>query len=345
MPLKNIIAHRIYRNQPLDEAQIQARSEEWPQNGIIEELFRECKSNLIKRSGKEYGRLNHAADHPMAPWIEEFKNERTGFTSLSKNVADLFKLAMDKNEETIEGFLLFAFEEIETSEQLYVFFIQNNTGLYIDANIEISDALILDVAGVRLACKINISDLFGDDLNKRDNAVTLLRWRGEKELSDAFAEMTGFSDKLDVSAETEAFLEVVNEYTKELPEEVASHTKAHVVEYCLQQDSAGKPVVIEELATSLQSQPEVKTEKPYTTPPNFSKFIAEKKPESKPEIIPDKTQIRNYVRISGRNELLSMSFASRCLGDTVVYDPETDSLTIKNIPSSLKSRLKKHIAE
>jgi Nucleoid-associated protein len=51
------------------------------------------------------------------------------------------------------------------------------------------------------------------------------------------------------------------------------------------------------------------------------------------------------VRISGRDELMSMSFASDCLGETIVYDAETDSLTIRKIPSALKARLMKHLRE
>jgi nucleoid-associated protein len=38
-----------------------------------------------------------------------------------------------------------------------------------------------------------------------------------------------------------------------------------------------------------------------------------------------------------------MSFSSSCLGDTIVYDPATDSLTIRNIPTGLKARLAKHL--
>lgn len=342
MPLKHIIAHKISRSQPLEPSQLQARTDEWPMNGISEELFRELKSAAIKRSGKEYGKLQHEADHPLSAWISELIENRLGFVSFSSKIAEQLKAAMDKNEETLEGYLVVSFEEAENSEVLHIHFVQHAAGIYLDSQIDISDALILDTSGMRLAGKINISDLMGQDLNKRNNAVTLLRWRGEKDLSDAFAQMLGFSDKLDVSAETEAFLEVVDEYTKDLPEIVASGTKARVVDYCLQQDSIGKPVVYEELATELQNQPEIKSEKPYSPPPKFSQFIAEKKPEAKAELIPDKTQIRNYVRLSGRNEQLSMSFASSCLGDTVVYDPETDSLTIKNIPATLKNRLKKH---
>ena len=77
----------------------------------------------------------------------------------------------------------------------------------------------------------------------------------------------------------------------------------------------------------------------------FASYVEAQQPALKREIIPDSSQIRNFVRISGRNELLSMSFASNCLGESVVYDSDADCLTIKSIPSSLKSKLIKHLKE
>jgi nucleoid-associated protein len=77
--------------------------------------------------------------------------------------------------------------------------------------------------------------------------------------------------------------------------------------------------------------------------PHFAHFARTTQPEAKNEWIPDKAQLKNYVRISGRDEQMSMSFASACLGDTVVYDTNSDSLIIKNIPASLKAKLMEHL--
>ena len=73
--------------------------------------------------------------------------------------------------------------------------------------------------------------------------------------------------------------------------------------------------------------------------PVFSDFVSTTHPSAKPEIITDTSKLRQFVRLSGRNNQLSMSFASSCLGDSIVYDPSTDSLTIKDIPPRLKARL------
>ncbi|ABD80709.1 nucleoid-associated protein [Saccharophagus degradans] len=346
MALTRIIAHRIERTVPTEQARIQTRQTCWSQDGRIEECFREMKQAALKRSGKDYGRFSDdRANHPLASWLEEYHAEKMSFESFTAKAMAHIKLELDKTEVVTGAFFVFAHEKLEEADFLHIYFVQHNSGQYIDAELEMAESFYLDTDGVRLAAKINLDDWLGEDVHRKNNAVTLLRWRGEKELSEVFEASIGFAEKIDLTAETEAFLEVVNEYTKELPDVVKEYTKAQVVDYCMEQDKVGKPVVIKELSTQLIEAPKLPTEESYTPPPPFSEFIKQNKPLAKPELIPDKAKLRQYVRISGRNDFLSMSFASSCLGDTVVYDAESDSLTIKNIPPSLKSRLLKHVRE
>jgi nucleoid-associated protein len=122
----------------------------------------------------------------------------------------------------------------------------------------------------------------------------------------------------------------------------------------------GKPVVIAELSSELKDHPAPRkvsreddateaatAEQAMPVKPllEFASFVSTSQPAAKPELIPDTSQLRQFVRLSGRNNQLSMSFASSCLGDTIVYDPETDSLTIKDIPPRLKARLAKWAQE
>jgi len=356
MALSHIIAHRIGRENPSAPTTIKLRDNCWQTNGRIDECFRELKLCFIKRLGKDYGRFSDDhASHPLSSWLKEFTDEKMSFESVTKKAMEHLKSELDKTEELIDGFFVFAHEQQEAGDSIHIFFAEHNSGQFIDGDMELSDSLYLDTNGIRLAAKISLTDWLSGDAHREANTLTLLRWRGEKGLSDAFHAFIGFAEKRDLSAETEEFLDVVSDYTKDLPDDVAQHTKAQVVHYCLEQDKAGKPVVISELSSQLKNNPaptkpstntdsEAPT-KPRPPMPEFSNFVSQKKPAAKPELIPDKAQLRQFVRISGRNEQLSMSFASSLLGDSIVYDPETDSLTIKNIPPALKTRLAKYAQE
>jgi len=348
MALLNITAHRIQRIEPSTSSTIFQRDHSWEKNGPIEECFRELKVSAIKRFTKEYGRFSdNYGDYPLSSWLTHFKEEKISFDSFSKKAIEHFKMEIDKHEPPIDGFLFFAYEKLETDEIMHLFFVQHNSAQFIDGNLEINESVYLDTSNIQLSAKINISDWQSEDPHRMANAITLLRWRGEKEITEAFVNFIGFADKVDLGAETEVFLKTVSDYTESLPETEAFQTKKKVVEYCLEQDKSGKPVVMTELATQLKEQtlPSENSEdsRTKTKLPDFAEFIAEHKPAHKSELIPDRSKLNQFVRISGRDHKLSMSFSSSCLGDSIVYDPESDSLTIHNIPSGLKSRLAKHL--
>jgi nucleoid-associated protein len=351
MALSHIIAHRVQRLDPTKEAVISTRDAEWLVDGRIEECFRELKHTMMKRLGKDYGCFSEdRAAHPLSPWLDEYHQEKMSFESFSQKAMKHLALEIDKTEEPLDGFMVLAHERLATSELLHIFFVQHQTGQFIDGDLTINESFYLDTSGIRLAVKIDLDDLYSEDPHRTSAAITLLRWRGEKELSDIFIAFIGFIEKVDVAAETDKFLGVVTDYTKALPDDIAHQTNKQVVDYCLEQNKIGKPVVISELSAQLKENPPVRAEKinssgeptPNEAPvdlPEFSNFVSSAQPEAKPEIITDTSKLRQFVRLSGRNNQLSMSFASSCLGDSIVYDPSTDSLTIKDIPPRLKARL------
>lgn len=361
MALTHIIAHRIQRQDPNVGATLVLRDSCWEKNGRIEECFRELKHGMMKRLGKEYGRFSDDyAAHPVANWLREFTEDKLGFESFSKKAMAHLKEEFDKIEEPLDGFLFFAHETQEAQDYLHVFVVLHNTGQFIDGEIEMSESFYLDTSGVTLAAKVNIADWQSDDPHTAANALTLLRWRGEKEVSDAFANFIGFAEKVDLGAETETFLGLVSDYTKDLSDDAAHQTKKQVVNYCLEQNKMGKPVVMAELSSELKDNPAPRKSNNQDDDnddsqggdahlqidlPEFASFVEKKQPAAKKELIPDTSQLRQFVRLSGRNNQMSMSFASSCLGDTIVYDPQSDSLTIKDIPPKLKARLAKLLQE
>lgn len=337
MALTSIISHHILRNSPTVGVNIHLRGEPFALNGKLEELVYELKTNFIRKSGKSYGRFaSETGDFPFSAWLQEYRAERLGYASFTQKAMEHFKLELEKTECLIDAHVFFVEEKIEAGDFLYVFMAEHLNGSYLDADLTLDDSRYLDTQGFSLAAKIDLKEWEAGD---SATYLSLLRSRGEKDLSDAFANLVGFSDKYDIKNDTAQFLQIVDHYAQDLDEQTARVTRTKVVDYCLEQNKAGKAVVIADLSQTLSS--EIKTHEPE----HFSRFVQEKQPEKKAEFIPDSSQIRNYVRISGRNDSLSMSFASECLGKEIVYDAEQDVLTIKNIPPALKSKLLKHMKQ
>ncbi|MCR6651779.1 MAG: nucleoid-associated protein [Cellvibrionaceae bacterium] len=331
MALQHLIAHRIYKSAPTTPCEVRLRQNEIRRDGKSEELCRELKNTYIRKGGKAYGAFSDdSGSAPLSAWLKEWLEERITFLSLAQKITTHLQLHIDKSDTPLDNTLLIFYERIEAGDGLYIVLLDHSSGQYFDGEMELCDSRYLDTQSIHLAAKIKTAEFLS---GANHSYLSILKWRGEKELSDAFAEAMGFSNKVDTGADTSEFLDLVTHYTATLPEDVAKETRRTAVEFCLQQDKVGLPVQMDELAEHI-SVPEQ---------PHFAHFARTTQPEIKTEWIPDKAQLKNYVRISGRDEQMSMSFASACLGDTVVYDTNSDSLIIKNIPASLKAKLMEHL--
>ncbi len=332
MAISHLIAHKLERLTPTTPCVLTLREQEITRDGKIDECTRELKLSYIKKLGKIHGRFSSdLAMHPFSNWIAECVDEKLSFVSLTKKAMQHFKVEIDKSEALMDAYVFFVQESFDHADEFYVYIVDHLKGQYLDGDLNITDSTYLNTNQVQLAAKLNLREWQGDDAQL--NYLSILPWRGEKDLSDAFVEFVGFTDKADIKEETEMFLDAVESYASALPEEQGLEAREKVVSYCLEQDKAGKRVVLSDLSGQIdEGNQEV-----------FEQHVREKKPQLKPELIPDRAQLRQYIRISGRDNMLSMSFDAKCLGSSIVYDHESGALTINKIPNSLKSRLLKHL--
>lgn len=331
MPFKSIIAHRLTRTAPSAQVTTTLCEQPWPLNGKTEDCVRTLKHAWLKRGGKVYGRFNDdAGSNPVPAWLTHWQAQTHSFTKLSALWLQQAQVLLAATENVLDVYCVFAHEQLESGEVIWLFLTGHEPAFAINGDLQLDDSHYLEVNRFLMAAKVDVTEWQGGQSAKY---LTFVRAAGEKDLSDWFTGVVGFTDKLDTAKQTEQLLQVVEDYAKQLPEEQAEQTREKVVEYCLEQSKAGDCVELTALSTSV-------------TPdgaPEFQTFAQAHEAKPAAEVVPHAGQLRQYVRISGRNEQMSMSFSSGCLGDAVLYDAQSDSLTIKNIPPALKTRLLKHL--
>jgi len=337
MALTSIIAHQIFRTSPSDQVSARLRDQAFATSGKLEDLAYELKSQFIRKGGKSYGRFSSdLGEAPLPAWLQSFRQERMGLVNFTHKAVQHLQQLLDSTSSLFDSYVFFVQEIIEAGEYLYVFIVEHESGIYLDGDLQPGDSQFLDTTNFTLAAKINCSEW---DSGESLTYLTLMRSRSDKDYAEAFAKFIGFADKYDVRADTREFLDAVENFTQTLEEPVARLTRTRVADYCLEQNKAGRSVSLADLSTSLAAETQ------GFEPERFVRFVAQDKPEIKSEFIPHAGQVRSYVRISGRNDSLSMSFASECLGREIEYDAERDLLMIKNLPSSLKKQLITHLKQ
>lgn len=347
MALTNILAHRLTQTLGASHLEAKACADTWPTDEGAQACFKDLKQNGLRRAAKDYGSITDT--HAFRQIIDRLIESELGFYDFSVACLENFKTLLKESELEFDYHLIMAYERLENANVLHICFVEQRPSSFINASLNLEQNLTLD-SNIKFGAKINLTELVSEIEETRSRSVTLFRTRGEKGINAFLENAIGFGNKQDIGSETETLLKSVNEYANTLPADQAAFAKNQVVEYCLEQEQDGQPIGIKALSGELQKQFESHRDSfidsssgGYTPPPKFANFALESNSELKKEIIADKNRLKNYVRISGRNEQLSMSFSSSCLGESIVYDAASDSLTVKAIPASLKARLTKII--
>lgn len=330
MPVSEFIAHQIDRNNPAASAQVSYRDDLLPLDDHASQLLNELKQVFASRTSKRYGQFDpERGDNPLPAWLRDLLKQQLPFTSFSRKLTEHFVALLDAVEAAFAGHLLFWRESTADAEWLYLIHLQHQTGLVINNRLEISPTEYADLTHAGFCARINLTH-WADNLSEK--YLTVSRNRGDRFLQDIFLAWTGFTDTVNVSADTSEFLNIVEAYAQQLPQDSSKEYKSKVVDFCMEQDKNGEPVVYKELSFYLDD----------AEPERFEKFVQQHQEQPREELIPDKNQLRKYVRFSGRSKEMSLQFAAELLGKQVEFDASNETLIIRQLPKALLQQLKKH---
>ncbi|UTW44362.1 nucleoid-associated protein [bacterium SCSIO 12696] len=340
MAISHAIAHRLERT-PGSNARCQQRSDELPLDGKLEELLRELKRTYCNRAGKTWGLFSaDIGNFPFSGLLKNYCEGGLGFASFSHQAAKQFASQLDSCDAGVDAHLLMCHENLADADYLYLFMVDHDEVLYIDNELSIQSTW--NIGSLMLGARVNLEEW----QNGGSNYLSLLRLRGDKPLTDAFFNTLGFDDpQIDLYADTGQFLDAVDSYSKTLPDEQAQETRHKVVDYCIEQDRNAEPVVFDKLSRELNEDKPREfadyLEKRYEEQKGFEERAKEQAP--KKELIPHRGRLKQYIRLSGRDPEMSISFNADCIGNSVEYDHENDVLTLKKLPKALRSKLLEHL--
>ena len=364
MPVTHFITHQINKEMQKPAAMVTATNAEAVIDDYCHLVMSQLKGIFVQRASKRYGCFNPEVTRVKGLTLN-WLNDQQSFLSWSKTICEQFADMMDNTELEIDGYLAFATEELADTDKLYIFHLREKSNLCLTADMQLSESRVLDFSNTGFGLSIDLTALKTEQQTGErsiEKYFTFSFGRGDKAIQKLFSEFTGFIDTLDTEQETQEFLAIVEEYASTLPEEQSIETKTKVIEYCVEQDKQGETVEFKTLSGQLDS----------SAPEKFEQFVALKKRERravrprsestmndpdasnelthgesviKTELIPDRKSLKNYLRYSGKNKEVTLSFAATALGSDISFDPSENSLTIKNLPTRLLKQLKPDATE
>jgi len=331
MAIKHCVIHRLLKETPEKQAALTINENELIPEDAVASLFTQLKQNLQKSATRQYGCFDVAqTDNPLPALIQKKNKGELGFITMTHKISEHLKLACDDSEEVFSSHLLFVVEELMEQEFLYLFWVFHSDANYINSELEVGDLSYIDTGRQSFVLKLDISQW---QVENWQQYLTLQMSRGNKNLSHAFTHASGFVSSVNLQNQTNEFLEIVDQYADTLEKIESNNTKHAIVNYCVDQDMQGNAVNFESLSGVLNEK----------EPNKFSDFVKENQEEPQEEIYAHRNSLKKYVRFYGREKDLSISFSSDQMGENITFDPQSGSLTFKQVPKSLQAQLAKFL--
>lgn len=285
-------------------------------------IISEFKRIQGSRAGRQYGTFS--PEHPgFRALLMQWREDQIPFVRFCQQVTRQLGLQLDQHEELFQGYLCFIAEHLERGDRLFIFHLRQTAALTLNQTLSLLETDYIEFSETGFGVSIDLQSL-ADDAHKY---MTVSFGRGDRGIKPVVNQWLGYVDTVDKRAETEHFLALVDTYCNDLPTEESQPLREKVIDYCMDQDKAGEPVAYSALSEQVDK--------------GLERYVREHQQTAKEELIPDRKQLRNYLRFTGKNNDVSISFASSSLGKEVEFDPNQEVLMIRNLPKSLLRQLKK----
>ena len=336
MAIKSLTIHRISRWQEDQPSEINLSDQAATITADHEGLFSQLKKVFQFKAGKFHGHFDE--DYSSAPfqsWLKEHLDNKISFEKLSLHYMTQLKELVDKTSEQYEANILCLLEDRADGPRFYIFAIETSSGLQIDSHLSLDTVDYLNTSKMDLALRIDLDEWLSNETST-EPYLCFVRSRSKAKIGEAFTQSCGFKSTVDSAKETQTLMEVLAGYTKEVEPKQAAQLHQKAYEFYVEQQQLGEAVPLNVLSGHLDEN----------EPTRFASFAEDTAQiDSKQSLRPDTRKLKHLVRISGKGNGLSLSFSSDLMQQTILFDEQSDTLTITDIPKSLKKQILEHMKE
>lgn len=332
MAIRSVIFHKLTRWQEDAPAEITYHDGEVSLTADHEGLFSQLKKNFQFKAGKLFGQFDpEIGTSPFQSWLKEYQTQKISFQKLSTLFIDHFKELVDKTSETLDTTIALIHEDRADGERFYIFALESVAGLAFDSRMALDTIEYLSPSKLDLALRVELETAWSEDT---EPYLCMVKARSSGKIGEAFLQACSFKNIVDCAKETETLMEVLSGYAKQAPKEEAAQIHQKAYDFCVEQQQLGEAVPLKALSNYVNDK----------EPEEFASYAEQfAQLDSEQNLRPDTRKLKHLVRISGKGNGLSLSFSSDLMQQTILFDEQSDTLTITAIPKSLKKQIMEHL--
>lgn len=328
MKINHIIVHSIDKEQHQDQADVEVhlREEELPVDDRVSTLINDVLEVYRNKTGKAFGKLGKNRFFPRE--LKRMYDEVVPFIEFTNVAMNELRGHIAAQPLATGGYLLFVDFLSQGAEYFMVVMLKSKDGLSFDDELELMDAHHLELDRLHFAARIKVDNWAGDN---DENNVSFIKGRASSSVTLYFKEFLGIEEFSESAKTTQKLVTAVSNYCRQelgLDTDAVEDYKKKVHDYCSEKHQNEEPIFLDEMSRYLDEE----------NPTRFMEY-AQEKYEIPNEFQVDKSKLRRFLKYSGKDNSVSISFTSDVFGSRVKYDQTNDVLSISKIPPTLKKQL------
>ncbi len=292
--------------------------------GMMEELHR-----VYSAKNKAYGLFDEQSE--LAEALRRYRRGQEDMLAFSRAASSRLRDELSQYPFAHGGIVLFCHYRYLAVDYLLIALLCSQSSTHVNDELDISVIHYLDIHHADIVARIDLTEWETSSDSVR--YLTFLRGRVGRKVADFFMDFLGASAGLDTKAQNRGLLQAVDDYCAEstLDQAGRHHCRQQVYDYCNGQRQAGVEIALSGLSEAL----------PALGEQSFEAFALGQGYELEANFPADSSTLRQLTKYTGSGGGVTLSFDAKLLGERIVWDAVTDTLTIKGVPPNLRDQLQR----
>ena len=328
--LTEIVLHQLHQTSD-EPPQLQTilREELLPISPEAEQMMLQLHQ-AYQGKAKAYGVFK--SESVFAQQLNRLLEKETDFLPFSHSAAKMLATELAKYPFASGGTFILCRYTFLATEYLFIALIDSRSSMLVDEKLDVKRTEYLDISQYDIACRINLTELKLDSQSNR--YLTFIKGRVGRKVADFFMDFLAAEEGLNPQIQNQTLLQAVSDYCEqgELNANQTQAVKKQVFDYCKGQINSGEEIALQELSATL----------PTLNEQDFAHFAESQQYGLEENIPPVRNALKTLTKYSGSGKGVTLSFDAELLGERIVWDELSDTLTIKGLPANLRDQLQRN---
>lgn len=213
LSLQQLVVHQITKPAAAPAFELALSEQDIPVDERSYALLEQLHRTFEQKNDRLHGRLADPGDALFPAYLESWRQATDGFIQFSRQTMQALELSLQGVTGAKGGYLVYAHYQTEAQEYLGIFLVRDTQGLVFrhrsaEATFEIDETTYLHTDRLAMAVRIRLDRLEAE----AGRFVELIKHqRSQSGISDYFVQWVGLEETTTSRAQTETFLELVEQ--------------------------------------------------------------------------------------------------------------------------------------